>query len=102
MAGGASIINDISALSADPEMADVAAELGAGVVLMHMQGTPATMQVNPRYDDVVTEVYDFLARRVEWAEASGIPRERIAIDPGIGFGKTHRAQSRDLAEPRAI
>ena len=69
---------------------------------MHMQGTPATMQVDPHYDDVVTEVYDFLARRVEWAEARGIPRERIAVDPGIGFGKTRRAQPRDLAEPRAI
>ena len=56
----------------------------------------------PHYDDVVTEVYDFLARRVEWAVANGIPRERIAIDPGIGFGKTYRAQSRDLAEPAPI
>ena len=89
LAGGASIINDISALSADPEMIAVAASSDAGIVLMHMQGTPATMQLNPRYADVVTEVYDFLAHRIEWAEASGIPRERIAIDPGIGFGKTH-------------
>jgi dihydropteroate synthase len=88
LAGGASIINDITALSADPEMAKVGASFGAGVVLMHMQGTPATMQANPHYADVVTEVYDFLARRIEWAEARGIPRERIAIDPGIGFGKT--------------
>ncbi len=69
-------------------MASVAAETGAGVVLMHMQGTPATMQDNPEYKDVVTEVYDFLAFRVEWAEARGIPREHIAVDPGIGFGKT--------------
>jgi dihydropteroate synthase len=69
-------------------MAAVAASFGAGVVLMHMQGTPATMQANPHYADVVTEVYDFLARRIEWCEARGIPRERIAIDPGIGFGKT--------------
>ena len=61
---------------------------GAGVVLMHMQGIPATMQENPRYEDVVREVYDFLARRVEWAESIGISRDRIAIDPGIGFGKT--------------
>ena len=60
------------------------------------------MQANPAYQDVVTEVYDFLARRIDWAEASGIPRERIAVDPGIGFGKTARAQSRDLAEPRTI
>ncbi len=68
-------------------MTRVAAETGAGVVLMHMQGTPATMQQNAHYDNVVTEVYDFLARRVEWAVAHGIPRERITIDPGIGFGK---------------
>jgi dihydropteroate synthase len=69
-------------------MAGVAAETGAGVVLMHMRGVPATMQSDPRYDDVVAEVYDFLARRVEWAIARGIPLERIAVDPGIGFGKT--------------
>jgi dihydropteroate synthase len=85
---GAVIINDISALGADPRMAAVAAESGAGVVLMHMQGVPATMHVDPRYNDVVTEVYDFLGYRVEWAESHGIPRERIAIDPGISFGKT--------------
>jgi len=85
---GATIINDISALGADPEMAEVAARTGAGVVLMHMQGVPRTMQVDPRYNDVVNEVYEFLAHRLEWAEAHGIPRERIAIDPGIGFGKT--------------
>jgi dihydropteroate synthase len=85
---GARVINDISALQADPEMASLAAETGAGVVLMHMQGTPSTMQVDPRYDDVTLEVYEFLARRLEWAAARGIPRERIAIDPGIGFGKT--------------
>jgi dihydropteroate synthase len=85
---GAVIINDISALGADPAMSRIIADAGAGVVLMHMQGRPATMQHNPRYDDVVTEVYDFLARRVEWAQAHGIPREQIAVDPGIGFGKT--------------
>jgi len=85
---GALIINDISALGADPEMVDVAARSGAGVVLMHMQGVPRTMQVDPRYNDVVTEVHDFLAYRLEWAESRGISRERIAIDPGIGFGKT--------------
>ncbi len=88
IASGASIINDTSALAADPDMASVAAETGAGVVLMHMQGIPATMQDNPEYKDVVTEVYDFLAFRVEWAAARGIPREHIAVDPGIGFGKT--------------
>ena len=88
LAAGAAIINDISALVADPEMARLVAETGAGVVLMHMQGVPRTMQDDPRYEDVVTEVYDFLARRIDWAESRGIPRQRIAIDPGIGFGKT--------------
>ncbi len=86
---GAVIINDISALEADPAMRDVVASSGAGVVLMHMRGTPQTMQIDPRYDDVVTEVYDYLARRIEWAEAGGIARQRIAIDPGVGFGKTN-------------
>ena len=85
---GAAIINDISAMGFDPDMARVVAESGAGVVLMHMQGIPKTMQVDPRYEDVVVEVYDLLARRVDWAETSGIARDRIAIDPGIGFGKT--------------
>jgi dihydropteroate synthase len=86
---GAKVINDISALGSDPEMAALAASTGAGVVLMHMQGLPRTMQVPPRYSDVITEVYEFLARRLDWAQARGIPRERIAIDPGIGFGKTN-------------
>jgi dihydropteroate synthase len=84
---GAVIINDISAMSADPDMAGLAARSGAGVVLVHMQGMPQTMQVNPRYNDVVSEVYDYLAYRVDWAVSCGIPRERIAIDPGVGFGK---------------
>jgi dihydropteroate synthase len=88
LAAGAAIVNDITALEADPEMARLVAETGAGVVLMHMRGVPKTMQHDPRYDDVVREVYDFLAMRIDRAEACGIPRERIAIDPGIGFGKT--------------
>jgi dihydropteroate synthase len=86
---GAVIINDITALRGDLLMARVAADTGAGVVLMHMQGDPQTMQQDPRYDDVVTEVYDFLAGRIEWAVRNGIPHDRIAIDPGIGFGKTN-------------
>jgi dihydropteroate synthase len=85
---GAAIINDISGLRVDSKMADVAASAEAGVVIMHMQGTPATMQINPQYNDVVAEIYDFLARRVDWAVSSGIARQRIAIDPGIGFGKS--------------
>jgi dihydropteroate synthase len=84
---GAEIVNDITAL-ADPTMARLVAETGGGVVLMHMRGTPPTMQLDPRYDDVVAEVVGFLARRVEFAQSQGIPRERIAVDPGIGFGKT--------------
>ena len=87
LAAGATIVNDITAL-ADPALAAAAAEAGAGVVLMHMAGTPRTMQLDPRYDDVTAEVLAFLARRVEAAEAAGIPRARIAVDPGIGFGKT--------------
>lgn len=88
IAAGAAIVNDITAMGGDPEMAQVVADSGAGVVLMHMQGVPRTMQQAPHYDDVVAEVYEFLARRVEWAGSVGIPPERIAIDPGIGFGKT--------------
>jgi dihydropteroate synthase len=85
---GAAIVNDITAMDADPDMARVVAESGAGVVLMHMRGVPKTMQQDPCYEDVVREVCDFLARRIEWAESRGIPRARIAVDPGIGFGKT--------------
>ncbi len=84
---GASVINDIRGLD-DPDLAAACAEAGAGVVLMHMQGTPQTMHLDPRYDDVVREVRDELARRVDRAGRAGIPRARIAIDPGIGFGKT--------------
>jgi dihydropteroate synthase len=88
IATGASIVNDIQALRGDPELVRVVAETGAGVVLMHMAGTPRTMQDDPRYDDVVVEVRDMLARRIDEVELLGIPRTRIAIDPGIGFGKT--------------
>jgi dihydropteroate synthase len=84
---GASIINDISALRHDPEMAEVVRQYGAGLILMHMLGEPATMQLNPSYTDVIEEVYDFLRSRIEAAVAWGIDRERIAVDPGIGFGK---------------
>jgi dihydropteroate synthase len=84
---GAAMINDITALS-DERMGEVAVERGVPVVLMHIQGTPATMQADPRYKDVVAEVLDFLVGRAERAEQLGVPRERIFIDPGIGFGKT--------------
>ena len=69
-------------------MAEVVSSTNAGVVLMHMQGTPQTMQDDPRYDDVVAEVRAYLLDRIAWCEARGIPRERIAVDPGIGFGKS--------------
>ncbi len=88
LAAGASIINDIRGLDT-PGMAGIVAESGAGVVLMHMQGTPRTMQDNPSYGDVVAEVMADLRARVDRAVAAGIDRERIAIDPGIGFGKTN-------------
>ncbi len=85
---GADIVNDTSAFRFDPAMPGVAARAGAGVVLMHMQGTPLTMQKSPRYDDLVGEIGAFLAERIRVAEAAGIPRERVIVDPGIGFGKT--------------
>lgn len=85
---GASIINDVSALSDDPDMAALAAERGAGVILMHMLGSPKTMQKDPQYADVVKEVRAYLEARVRFAVSAGIPKERIVVDPGIGFGKT--------------
>ena len=88
LAAGARIVNDISALRFDARMADVAREAGAGVVLMHMQGTPQTMQAEPHYKNVVAEVRDFLAERIAFAESHGLKKTQIAIDPGIGFGKT--------------
>jgi dihydropteroate synthase len=88
LAAGARIVNDISALRFDERMVEVVRERGAGVVLMHMQGTPQTMQQNPHYNDVVQEVRAFLAERIAFAESHGIARSRIAVDPGIGFGKT--------------
>ena len=87
LVAGASIVNDVSAMG-DPEMAAVVREAGAGVVLMHSRGTPAEMQRNPQYVDVVAEVRAFLAARLEAARTAGIAREQIVIDPGIGFGKT--------------
>jgi dihydropteroate synthase len=85
---GASIVNDVTALRGDPEMAAVCAERGATVILMHMLGNPRTMQENPVYDDVVDDVKGFLVERIETATATGIEEERIYVDPGIGFGKT--------------
>jgi dihydropteroate synthase len=89
LAAGAHIVNDVTALG-DPSMAAVVAGAGAGVVLMHMQGNPAIMQRDPRYTDAPAEVADFLSSRLEAAVAAGIPRERVALDPGVGFGKAVR------------
>ncbi len=85
---GASIVNDISAMRLDPGMAQVVAKTGAGVVLMHMQGTPPTMQRAPRYEDVPSEVRAFLATRMAAALEAGIRPDQILLDPGFGFGKT--------------
>jgi dihydropteroate synthase len=85
---GADIINDVSAGRFDPDIFKVAAKHKAPIVLMHMQGEPRTMQHNPHYEDLIAEVGDFLAERVAAAVAAGLPKELIAIDPGIGFGKT--------------
>jgi dihydropteroate synthase len=84
---GATIVNDVSA-GADPGMFDAVLASGAGMVLMHMQGEPGTMQAQPHYDDVVAEVHGFLRQRVDAAVRAGIDRDRLCIDPGIGFGKT--------------
>ena len=87
IAAGAQIINDITGLAGDPAMIEVAASSQAGVCAMHMQGTPQRMQDDPHYGDVVQEVRDYLAARRDALEAAGISRQRIALDPGIGFGK---------------
>lgn len=87
VAAGAGLINDVHALRADGAL-DTARELDAAVCLMHMQGTPRNMQANPRYDDVVAEVRDFLGERVRECLAAGMSRERLIVDPGFGFGKT--------------
>ncbi|MEX2111997.1 MAG: dihydropteroate synthase [Pirellulales bacterium] len=86
---GAEIINDVTGLQGDPEMLEVASASHAGVCIMHMRGTPQTMQDNPVYDDVVGEVFEYLSSRRDALVAAGIEPDRIALDPGIGFGKTH-------------
>ena len=105
---GAVLVNDVSGLGHDPGLAGVVADAGAALVLMHIQGTPETMQVDPRYDDVVAEVITSLAAGIERAVAAGVQRDRIWVDPGIGFGKTvghnlfllrHLAELRVLGAP---
>jgi len=88
LAAGASVVNDVTALRADPEMAGVVAEAGCPVCLMHMLGSPKTMQDEPRYDDVVDEVLRFMEERLAFAVSGGIAEEQVLLDPGIGFGKT--------------
>jgi dihydropteroate synthase len=88
LAAGATVVNDVSALRFDPELAGTVADAGAECCLMHMLGQPRTMQRDPRYDDVVSEVARFLEQRLAFAVAHGIAEERIWLDPGIGFGKT--------------
>jgi dihydropteroate synthase len=94
---GATIINDVTALAGDSGSLGAAAESGAPVVLMHMQGDPRTMQDNPVYDDAPLDIYDFLERRVAACAEAGLDRGRIAVDPGIGFGKTDRHNTEILA-----
>ncbi len=88
LVAGASLINDISALRLDPRLTEVAATHGVPVILMHMQGTPGSMQVDPTYDDLIGEIKGFLSDAVERAVQGGIVRDKLIIDPGIGFGKT--------------
>jgi dihydropteroate synthase len=85
---GVALVNDVTALRADPALAGVIADAGAYLCLMHMKGQPRNMQAEPRYDDVVGEVADFLEDRLAAAVAAGIPEEHVCLDPGIGFGKT--------------
>jgi len=86
---GAQIINDVTGLEGDPAMTGVARRHGVGVCVMHMKGTPQTMQDDPSYDDVVQEIYDYLLQRRQFCLDAGIQQDRICLDPGIGFGKTH-------------
>jgi dihydropteroate synthase len=85
---GAELVNDVTALRGDPELAGIVADADAYLCLMHMQGEPRTMQASPRYDDVASEVAAFLEERLAFAVSQGVPEERICLDPGIGFGKT--------------
>jgi dihydropteroate synthase len=100
LSAGAEIINDVTGLEGDPQMLDVARQSKAGLCVMHMQGSPRTMQDNPDYDDVVEDVFAYLAARRDALLAAGIERARIALDVGIGFGKTHEHNLTLLAHCR--
>ncbi|MGI9516611.1 MAG: dihydropteroate synthase [Pirellulaceae bacterium] len=97
MEAGAEIINDVTALEGDPRMIDVARNSGGGICAMHMQGTPQTMQDKPLYDDVIEEVYEYLIGRRDRLTEQGIEPDKICLDPGIGFGKTHEHNLQLLA-----
>ncbi len=88
MDAGACIVNDITALQGDPDMAPVVAEAGVPIVLMHMRGTPTDMQLDPRYDSLISEIVSFLETRIQVAVDAGVSPDQIVVDPGIGFGKT--------------
>ena len=88
LAAGADIINDISALRKDPAMIHLVQETTVPVIIMHMQGTPGDMQLKPQYDDVVAEICDFFEERLKWLDENNVKRNRITLDPGIGFGKS--------------
>jgi len=88
LAAGAGMINDVTALRADPRMAEVAARAACPLCLMHMLGEPRTMQEDPQYEDVITDIKDFFRERIDFALAAGIKKENLILDPGIGFGKT--------------
>jgi dihydropteroate synthase len=98
IAAGAEVLNDVTGLEGDPDMIGLVVETGCGVCVMHMRGTPRSMQENPAYEDVVAEVHDYLAARRDLLTAAGIVQERICLDPGIGFGKTAEHNVRLLAE----
>ena len=105
LSAGADLVNDVSAMEFDPAMADVVAEAGCPICLMHAQGRPENMQDDPLYGDVVGEVRDYLAQRIDVAVASGVTRDRIILDPGIGFGKRlehNMALLRRLCDLRAL
>jgi dihydropteroate synthase len=97
LAAGAHVINDVTALAGDPATAEVAHAYRAGVILMHMQGTPQTMQQDPRYDDVVADIGRYFEERLREAQRHGLTDEQIVLDPGIGFGKTDRHNLEILA-----
>jgi dihydropteroate synthase len=97
LAAGAHVINDVTALAGDPAMPEVVRAAGCGVIVMHMQGTPATMQLNPQYADVVADISAFFEARLQDSTKVGIARERLVLDPGIGFGKTVEHNLRLLA-----